>query len=329
MQPGRQYRRFPLILACMLLMCAFGCESTLDDIGDISPEIDPFTVFLTDDGLLNEYITDLSVDYFTQGIWCSTLEGMSYYSFLDSSFVSFGAESGLPNLQVNAVGLDPFSGSVFAGTSSGPAVYFDQEWFGTSAGDVVNIYITSIMTMLIDGSVWFGTRGGVSRSTYQGWSSLTAFDGLPADQVTSLAVSGTDVWIGTVAGIGIYDGSSISQVHPSNLSSSYVRRVFTASNGTVWCGTSNGINIFDGDSWQPFGTADGLPSPGINAFAEDRGGVLWVGTDLGLAFFDGSDFTAVVLPDEIRDNRISALAVDIVSGDLWIATVSGLVRYSY
>ena len=328
MRPDGQYGRFLPFLVCLLLICTIGCKSTVGDNGDSTSEIDPFTVFLAADGLVSDYITDLAVDYFTQGIWCATLEGVSYYSFLDSTFVSFGAESGLPNLQVNAVEVDPFSGTVWAGTSSGFAVYLDPDWFATGAGDVVNVYITTIKTMLTDGSAWFGTRGGVSRSTYQGWSSLTTIDGLPADQVTSLAVSGTDVWIATVGGIGIYDGSSISRISSSHLSSTYVRSVFTTSDNRIWCGTSNGINVYDGTSWQPFGTADGLPSPGVSTFAEDREGVLWAGTDSGLAFFNGTGFTKLDLPTGIWDGMITALAVDIVTGDLWIGTVSGLVRYS-
>ena len=60
------------------------------------------------------------------------------------------------------------------------------------------------------------------------------------------------------------------------------------------------------------GIADGLPSAGINGFAQDRAGYLWLATDDGLARFDGLVFrTWRRQPDDsggLPGNRILAVA---------------------
>ncbi|WP_374604951.1 ATP-binding protein [Arenimonas sp.] len=77
------------------------------------------------------------------------------------------------------------------------------------------------------------------------------------------------------------------------------------------------------------GVADGLPSAGINGFAQDRAGYLWLATDDGLARFDGLAFrTWRRQPGEagsLPGNRI--LAVAVLPDDRIEADVAGHGRW--
>lgn len=77
------------------------------------------------------------------------------------------------------------------------------------------------------------------------------------------------------------------------------------------------------------GVADGLPSAGINGFAQDRAGYLWLATDDGLARFDGRTFrTWRHQPGEagsLPANRVLAVAVR--QGDHIVLDVAGHGRW--
>lgn len=328
--PDRSYLlRFApaAILAACCLFSLPGCDDTgLEPDG--TPAVDPFTVFTEQDGLINAYVTDLAVDYTRRGLWCATYGGVSFYSFEDSTFVSYGAGSALPDLQVNAVAMDPFVNSVWAGTRSGAASLNLTTW-APLTGVLPNPFITDIESVPLDGSLWFATRGGLSRNNFQLWTTYSIQNGLPSNDTTAIEPVGSEVWVGTVAGIAMFDGSSWRQSPSGVLSSPVVLALYAAPDGRVWVGTDAGVTVYENGTWLKYGTADGLPAPGTNAFVRDRSGVLWAGTDGGLAQFTGNKFVKLELPDLITNDAVLSLAVDLVTGDLWIGTVSGLVRYAY
>ena len=73
---------------------------------------------------------------------------------------------------------------------------------------------------------------------------------------------------------------------------------------------------------------DGLPSTGINAFAEDHLGYLWLASRDGLARFDGRNYRIWRAEDGLRDNLVWSLHVD-AQNRLWMGTQSaGLVMLS-
>lgn len=77
-----------------------------------------------------------------------------------------------------------------------------------------------------------------------------------------------------------------------------------------------------------WGTDEGLPHSGVRAIARTRDGYLWVGTYSGLARFDGNAFTTFTVqntPAFVSD-QINNLVED-DAGDLWIATLEGLLRH--
>ena len=72
------------------------------------------------------------------------------------------------------------------------------------------------------GNLWVGTNGGgVSRLSPNGaWRVFNQFDGVPSDSINCLTADGDTVWIGSTAGIAVWDGTAISGRLPDGFSPS-------------------------------------------------------------------------------------------------------------
>ncbi|MDP2983821.1 MAG: two-component regulator propeller domain-containing protein [Candidatus Latescibacter sp.] len=315
-------------LTAALFMTAaglYGCGSGPIDNTPSGPHA-LFTVFYDTDGLANSYINDLAVDYSRNGLWIATWGGISFYSFRDSSFTTYGAASDIPNTRVTSLAIN--RGTVWAGTISGVSTFADSAWDSLPDMSVLaNTFINTIAVMT-DNSLWFGTRGGVSRMTSAGsWSSFSITNGLSANNVTSAASdAGGKIWVGTFYGVNVFDGahwSSLENTPPG----AAVQAIYRDSSGTMWVGTANGIASFQGNSVTLWNTSKGLPSNGINEFAEDFNHVLWVATDTGAAFFTGTGWTKLPLPDVAAGIPVNTVTSDSKTLSLWFGTNIGLVRY--
>ena len=97
------------------------------------------------------------------------------------------------------------------------------------------------------------------------------------------------------------------------LSSLNVTSVAEDDRGLVWIGTSAGINVFDGQTYTQFfhDTRDttALPDDYINCLHRDHRGRMWVGTQNGLALYEGAGrFRRYALPED--DCNILCVADD-------------------
>jgi ligand-binding sensor domain-containing protein len=290
--------------------------------------VDIFNVYYDTDGLANNVINDLAVDYFRSGLWVATQKGVSFFSFKDSTWTTYDTASGLPNLKVTSIAVN--LGTVWAGTKSGPASLEGSTWNELpDPGVLPDTFVTVIASMPEpDFSLWFGTHLGLARRSATGeWTSFTDQGGITFNNVTSIARdSGGKIWVGTLYGLNIYDGARWS-AYTTSLPSAAVNAVYADSFGSMWIGTSSGMAEFKGSQQVRFGTADGLPSPIVNDFVEDFNGVLWSGTGSGPAWFDGKGWTKLALPTQVEGLQVTSLASDALTKSLWIGTVSGLARY--
>lgn len=143
------------------------------------------------------------------------------------------------------------------------------------------------------------------------------------------------------------DASSQSRLYTmgkntGNLPSSRVNSLALDRDGTIWIGTSDGIaavvparDIFSRqvDAYTPF-NAQGrrvLLQETVNKIVVDGGNRKWIGTNNGLNLFVPtvdeltSSFTESNSP--LPDNEITDLAMDIVSGEIFVLTPKGLLSY--
>ena len=322
-----------MVCACMVtaLSGITGCGTAPIDNGGIKDgSADTFAVYYDTNGLANNVINDLAVDFYRSGLWVATQKGISFFSFKDSTWTTYGTESGLPNLKVTSAAVN--LGTVWAGTMSGPASLEGASWKELpDPGVLPNTFVTVITSMPEpDYSLWFGTRGGaVRRSTTGEWSTFTVKEGLSYNDITSIARDKSgNIWVGTIHGLNIFDGAKWT-VYISSLPDAAVRAVYADSFGSVWVGTSSGMVEYRGSQQLRYGTFDGLPSPTVNDFVEDFNRVVWAATDFGIARFDGKAWTKLNLPTQVEGLQVTSLASDALTKSLWIGTTSGLVRYRH
>lgn len=309
-------------------MAAFSCQSTIDDDTGGNTKVSTFTVYTTADGLSDNTVVDIAVDHLRKGVWCATLNGVSFYSSIDSTIVAFGAESDIPKMETESITVDYMTGNVWVGTVSG-AAWYDVSWHALVDMDsLAHRYITTI-TAASDGSLWFGTKGGLSRyDAFGSWKTYRSTTGLPGDLVTAVAIDAVNaVWVATTNGVGVMNGRTWKTFGASVLPNPYATSLLHSFDGSVWIGTVAGIAVYTDGSWDRYGTVDGLPSPGINDIAEDYQKTVWAATDGGVARFSGGKWTELKLPDKVKSERVFSVAADIRNGVLWIGTGGGLVRY--
>lgn len=79
--------------------------------------------------------------------------------------------------------------------------------------------------------------------------------------------------------------------------------------------------------WENFSKKDGLPSNKANCVRIDQNRVL-VGTDKGLAIYQNNIWKVLTTEDGLSHNNILSIDVSELTGEVWLATLSGLDRWS-
>lgn len=314
------------ILLSVLLLIA-GCDETNLQSGDTDGETESFRVFTTADGLADNAINDMALDYARQGVWFATGNGVSFYSSADSTFYTWGSDSGLPELKTNTIAYDPL-GYIWSGSEAGIAL-FDSVWtYQADMGGHSSQYITDIAINNADLSVWFGTQNGIAVKELAGWTSYIGELALSA-YVTSLEIVSGKVWIGTRNGIVVFDSAANTWTayDDTYLPSAIVNTVLSDGMGTIWAGTASVAAAFNGSAWTAYGEADGLDSYGINDFALDSYGTIWAATDGGVYTFTGSRWGKLSLPSEVEGSRVISVLYDSINDAFWFGTRDGVVRY--
>jgi len=80
-------------------------------------------------------------------------------------------------------------------------------------------------------------------------------------------------------------------------------------------------------SWKTFTTEDGLPSDKVYAVRIDGDRVL-VGTHGGMAVYEKGKWKTYTTKDGLAHNGVVSIDVSTITGDVWIATLGGLNRWS-
>jgi hypothetical protein len=141
------------------------------------------------------------------------------------------------------------------------------------------------------GTLWAGTAGaGVARIKPDGGfrRTLTSFDGLPSDIVTTLYVEGDSIWVGTAGGVALFTESSISGQATLRRADTKARTAggligdqiagFATLGDTLWCSTTAGFSSFSNGVWTARGPVLTGAVPRGLAVHQDT---LWAATSAG------------------------------------------------
>ncbi len=161
---------------------------------------------------------------------------------------------------------------------------------------------------------------------HQSWSTE---NGLPQNSVHQIFQSQDGyIWLATEGGAARFDGLNFKvfnqETHPTVFSSNDICCFAQNAADSLWIGTSGGLLRYGPYGFHRYTTADGLPSPTIDAIAETDDASLLVLTQNTLSLFD------------LLTNRFSPLSLPHPStltqstdGNVWITSPSGLFQFQH
>lgn len=219
-------------------------------------------------------------------VWIGTNGGV--VRFDGRSFTAFDQSDGVGGIQVEGILIDA-DGLVWVSTFSGGI----SRWDGArihhydARHGLPTRYVFDA-TRAPNGTLWFGTRGGLVSSDGTGFVTYNRTDGLSGDRIwTVLAGRDGTIWAGSE---GLGDG--LTRIDSMGI-----------------------VDVSAG--------SHGLPDTGIGALAEDGTGTVWVVSDSGLYRSDGPTFVHVPSAPELRSFWDAyPVSVD-VHGTLWLASADG------
>lgn len=159
----------------------------------------------------------------------------------------------------------------------------------------------------------------------------TLEDGLPVNSINS-ATQDNDgyLWLTTYDGLVKFDGLTFTVFNFSNtpvMPFNRTTQIFLQNNGSIWVSLENGgVLKIKEDTFEYFGTKQGLPNSDITKILEDKfGRVLFVTLD-GLYAFENYSIRKLFDGENIKQNQISATYNDPMDGTVWLTTADGLVH---
>jgi two-component sensor histidine kinase/streptogramin lyase len=134
------------------------------------------------------------------------------------------------------------------------------------------------------------------------------------------------LWIGTRRGLSqLKDGKFTTYSTLDGLGSDLVGAILQARDGSLWISTLGGLTHLDRGQFRNYAERDGLSNHTVTALHEDADGTIWIGTNGGgLNRWRQGIFKAIALKDAALPETIYSILED--SGDLWMSSNQGIFR---
>ena len=283
----------------------------------------------TENGLPSNAVRDIrqTADGF---LWLASYEGLVRFDGIAFRAYGEGDIPGLRRASFRRLAVDRRGALWAAGESNGVVRLAGGRWKVFTARDGLAGDRVSSVVADPDGSVWVGTRAGVSHLVGDRVTRLPLPPGEPEPAVTALAL-GSDgaLWIGTVAGglLRLRGGRLTRFTHAGGLGDDRVTSLRVARDGAVWAGTFAGVARIapDGRVTRPGEGSPVVPSP-VNDLLQDANGGWWLAADNGLFRLDGERIEPVTRPDGSGFVQVDGVYAD-REGNVWIGSrQAGLIR---
>lgn len=238
---------------------------------------------------------------------------------------------------VTALEYDPGSRATWVGSADGKLLGFSETRFTEYTlpyrDAVIRINALAYQPRSDDnGILWVGTSVGLFVLIDGDWRLYQTTDGLPGNEVTSLAVMNESVFAGTLDGLAlVHEFMFQSFTEKDGLPSNHITTLESAGD-SLWIGTNGGLAMFDGGTFESWNVQDGLINPWVTSlvvenYPEELGRPLrvWIGTPLGLSCFcpdiAGEQWKHYTAEDGLSGNWITDLALEAHKPDgyrLWM-----------
>jgi len=282
--------------------------------------------YTIDNGLSNNYITDLVVDPFSN-VWVATMEGLA--KFNGSTWTIYDEDQNLPMNFLKGITVDQ-SGNVWVVSYSALS---KLEANGTFTNFPFNNYNPEALQCGPDGDLWIGTYGGGAFRFNISTESFTQYTEFGTYQrVYDIIVdASSNLWFTGYDQLTKFDGGTWTSYNASNgLADNGGVSLTSDIDGNIWVAHfASGITKFDpnGVNTQIYSTSNGLGHNYTSAITVDTDGRVWVGTRYGLNRLNTSTsvWNEFIVSNSISNNEIYDIAVD-GSGVIWVGTEYGLSK---
>ncbi len=324
----------------------------------------PFQIISIEQGLSESVVYDMVQDnegymWFATGFGLNRFDGIRFQNYfeeqgLNSSRIRslfkgkegkiwIGSEEGVNYWQADSIysmnALVPLQNSTVI------SIYGDQignMWFGTDGNGVWQFSEQGVLTQYItsnglvdnrvraieeaeDGSLWFGTRGGITILRDGNFINFTGTNGLSNDRIRDIkADTKGNMWIGTRGGLVKYDGHQFSILKQQDgLINNQIRTLTITANNDLWIGTEDGASYYDGKEFKNYTVQSGLSTKIIQSSLIDLEGNIWLGTYAGgVNYFLGDYFANYSTEQGLPNNLVTSFVED-KSGMIWISMFGG------
>ena len=212
--------------------------------------------------------------------------------------------------------------------------------------DAASLASDAVFTLMLDraGNVWIGTDSGLNRwNADTGMLSRVGAASLSGKEISRVHEAGDGtLWVATLNAGLLHiesDGNVLENFRhhpeqPASLASSDVRALLEDRSGRLWVGTADGLDLLDPATntfthyrRDPNDSAS-LRVSFIMSLYQDPAGLVWIGTrGGGVSRWNPRSWAfGGRRPAWLEGQSVTAFA-DAPEGDLWVASLAGLVRF--
>jgi ligand-binding sensor domain-containing protein len=317
----------------------------------------------TVDGPPGNIFEDITIGY--QGeVWCaqgqykiSSFDGenwTAYDSVLNPLISGNGAER-LREYPDGTLWFGSWGGGLVKKDASGNWSKYDTTNSPLGSYNDNNYVVVFGITADMNGNVWFANREtkdgtlllAMQKGVDSDWAIFNKNLGFPANTINYIMATDDHIWACFREG-GITDfkfaytsegkvcttcAYTLKTYNISNgLPSNEVITCNTDKDGVLWVGTSAGLCYYN-DIYRSF-VDFALPDsqgPQVNTIVVDERNRKWIGTIRGFCILENNQFIGDYYPSnsKLAGPYVNKIVMDNSSGDVWIATKTGLSKYQY
>ena len=290
----------------------------------------------TNEGLPGNSVTALWADGVGR-LWIGTSEGLAVRS-AGQLRTPYTEANGLTERFIRTLYEDR-QGNLWIGTYGGlyraevgPGDVTRPAGFGRCVAQLnaEGVAYDRVMSIVQDqeGSLWVGSRDGLSRLRIRPFAGLGKQQGLIQNSVTSVCEDANGaLWITSWRGglNRLQNGGISSYSTTEGLATDLLLSLGPGHDGSVWIGAdhADGLYRFRDGVFTHFDASHGLTNVAIHVVYEDSHTNLWLGTLKTLTRFAGGTFVDFTPRDGLAGEAVKAIVED-HAGNLWIGTTTGL-----
>ncbi len=179
-----------------------------------------------------------------------------------------------------------------------------------------------------DGYIWFATSSGLCRYDGQDYHIFLVKDGLPSNEITTLAIAGNKVWIGTEQGLVLYNRDS-NKFETTPVATN-VLALFIDQKNNVWVSYEGGLGIVKNDKVEQFYNDIKIPQEKTYCITQSKDGVFWFGTNDGAYKLDPNASNDNLSHFTVKQGFMAkkVYSVSIQNSDIWLGTDIGLILFN-